>query len=190
TIKDPKNSSSTPYTFSLAIIGNMPFIAKLDKDGAVQWARTPSGYTNSIGQTGLYFGLGVALRGGEVAFATQGVYTIWDGFTINRPINHKSDPLLMRFSKQTGNVLGMHDIQGSAGEDHLMTAVAVDNDGNYVVGGSYYGNLFTDRGVTNHLGYIGKYDFFAAKLSASVCGTAVSTEEFNRLSVNVYPNPT
>ncbi len=190
TIKDPKNSSSTPYTFSLAIIGHIPFIVKLDKDGAVQWARTPSGYTNSIAQTGSYFGLNVALRGGEVAFATNGTNTIWDGFSMNYPSGHKSDPLLMRFSKQTGNVVGMHHIEGSAGEHHLMTAVAVDNDGNYVVGGSYYGNLFTDRGVTNQLGYIGKYDFFAAKLAASVCGTAVSTEEFNRLQLNVYPNPT
>src|SRR5690554_6179997 len=190
-IIDPKNSANNPYDFVFDLAGgNVPFIAKLDKDGAVQWARTPSGYTWSGAYTGSYFGSNVALRGGEVAFATNGTNTIWDGFSMNYPSGHKSDPLLMRFSKQTGNVVGMHHIEGSAGEHHLMTAVAVDNDGNYVVGGSYYGNLFTDRGVTNQLGYIGKYDFFAAKLAASVCGTAVSTEEFNRLQLNVYPNPT
>src|SRR5690554_8114747 len=120
----------------------------------------------------------------------MGAHTIWDGFSINRPPNHKIDPLLVRFNKQTGAVIGMHDIQGSAGRDHMITAVAVDNDGNYVVGGSYYGNLFTDRPINQWLGYIGKYDFFAAKLAASVCGTAVSTEEFNSLQLNVYPNPT
>src|SRR5690554_2798148 len=190
-IIDPKNPTNNPYDFVFDVpFGNLPFIAKLNKDGAVQWARTPSGYNWYAGPTGLYFGFEVALRHNEVAFATMGAHTIWDGFSINRPPNHKIDPLLVRFNKQTGAVIGMHDIQGSAGQDHMITAVTVDNDGNYVVGGSYYGNLFTDRGVTNQLGYIGKYDFFAAKLAASVCGTAVSTEEFNRLQLNVYPNPT
>ena len=190
-IIDPKNPTNNPYDFVFDVpSGNLPFIAKLNKDGAVQWARTPSGYNWYAGPTGLYFGFEVALRHNEVAFATMGAHTIWDGFSINRPPNHKIDPLLVRFNKQTGAVIGMHDIQGSAGQDHMITAVTVDNDGNYVVGGSYYGNLFTDRGVTNQLGYIGKYDFFAAKLAASVCGTAVSTEEFNRLQLNVYPNPT
>src|SRR5690554_6542789 len=190
-IIDPINPTNNPYDFVFDLAGgNMPFIAKLNKDGAVQWARTPSGYTWSGAYTGSYFGLNVALRGGEVAFATNGTNTIWDGFSMNYPSGHKSDPLLMRFSKQTGNVVGMHHIEGSAGEHHLMTAVAVDNDGNYVVGGSYYGNLFTGGGSVSMLGGIGKYDFFAAKLAASVCGTAVSTEEFNRLQLNVYPNPT
>src|SRR5690606_7752716 len=36
----------------------------------------------------------------------------------------------------------------------------------------------------------GYYDFFVAKLAASVCGTTVSNEEFNNITVNVYPNPT
>src|SRR5690606_13763169 len=172
--------------------GNMPFIAKLNSSGAVQWARTPSGYSDSAGLTGDYWGFGLALRNNanEVAFATMGVYTIWDNFSINRPQNHNSDPILMRFNKQTGTVVGMHDIMGSAGNFHMLTAVAVDNDGNYVVGGCYYGNLFTDRVQNQWLGYIGKHDFFVAKLAASTCGTAVSTDKLNKLNVNVYPSPT
>ncbi|SEH53728.1 Por secretion system C-terminal sorting domain-containing protein [Paenimyroides aquimaris] len=189
-IKDPKNTSATPFTFNIAVWGNMPFIAKLNSSGTAQWARTPSGYTWSTAQTGDYWGFGLALRGGEVAFATMGSHTIWDGFSINRPQGHQSDPMLMRFSKQTGNVLAMHDIEGSTGNNHMLTAVAVDNDGNYVVGGCYQGNLFTGGGNVGLLGAIGKYDFFVAKLAASVCGTSVSNEEFNKLNVNVYPNPT
>jgi len=192
TIKNSKDPSSTPYTFNIGITGNMPFIAKLDRDGAVQWARTPTSYNNSAANTGDYWGFGLALRNNanEVAFATMGSNTIWDNFSINRPQNHKSDPILMRFNKQTGTVVGMHDIMGSAGNFHMLTAVAVDNDGNYVVGGCYNGNLFTDRPQNQWLGYIGKHDFFVAKLAASVCGTAVSTEDFNNIKVNVYPNPT
>src|SRR5690606_39095259 len=79
---------------------------------------------------------------------------------------------------------------GSTGNNHMLTAVAVDNDGNYVVGGCYQGNLFTGGGNVGLLGAIGRYDFFVAKLAASVYGTAVSTDKFNTLNVNVYPNPT
>ncbi len=190
-IKDPKSTTSTPYTFTFSLPGgNMPFIAKLNSNGVTQWARTPTGYNWSGAQTGTYWGFGMALRYNEVAFATMGSHTIWDGFSINRPQGHQSDPLLMRFNKQTGAVIGMHDIQGSTGNNHMLTAVAVDNDGNYVVGGCYQGNLFTGGGSVGLLGAIGKYDFFVAKLGASTCGTSVSTDKFNKLNVNVYPNPT
>src|SRR5690606_24149238 len=189
-IIDSKNPTINPYSFNLSINGNMPFIAKLNSSGTVQWARTPTGYNSPTADTGQYYGYGLALRGGEVAFATMGSNTIWDGFSINRPSGHKSDPLLMRFSKQNGNVLAMHDIQGSSGKDHILTTVAVDNDGNYVVGGGYQGSLFTGGGTVNTLGSIGYYDFFVAKLAASICGTTVSNEEFNNITVNVYPNPT
>jgi len=189
-IKDPKNTSATPYTFNIAVWGNMPFVAKLNSSGTAQWARTPSGYNWSTAATGDYWGFGLALRYNEVAFATMGGNTIWDGFSINRPQGHQSDPLLMRFNKDTGAVIGMHDIEGSTGNNHMLTAVAVDNDGNYVVGGCYQGNLFTGGGKVGLLGAIGKYDFFVAKLAASTCGTAVSADKFNKITVNVYPNPT
>ena len=190
-IKDPKNNTSTPYTLTFNLPGgNIPFIAKLNSSGTVQWARTPTGYNWSGAQTGSYWGFGLALRYNEVAFATMGSHTIWDGFSINRPQGHQSDPMLMRFNKQTGAVIGMHDIEGSTGNNHMLTAVAVDNDGNYVVGGCYQGNLFTGGGKVGLLGAIGKYDFFVAKLAASTCGTAVSADKFNKITVNVYPNPT
>ena len=191
-IINSKNPTLNPYAFSLSVNGNMPFIAKLNSSGTVQWARTPSGYNLPTADTRQYYGYGLALRNNanEVAFATMGSNTIWDGFSINRPQGHESDPMLMRFNKQTGAVIGMHDIQGSAGKNHLLTAVAVDNDGNYVVGGGYQGSLFTSGGTVSTLGSIGYYDFFVAKLGASTCGTAVSTDKFNSITVNVYPNPT
>ena len=191
-IIDSKNPTNNPYSFNLSINGNMPFIAKLNSNGVVQWARTPSGYNLQTADTRQYYGFGLALRNNanEVAFATMGSNTIWDGFSINRPQGHESDPLLMRFNKQTGAVVGMHDIQGSTGKNHMLTAIAVDNDGNYIVGGAYQGSLFTGGGTVNTLGSIGYYDFFVAKLAASNCGTSVSTKEFNSINVSVYPNPT
>ena len=192
-IIDSKNPTVNPYTFTFDIAyGNMPFIAKLNSSGTVQWARTPSGYNSQTAITGQYYGFGLALRNNanEIAFATMGNNTIWDGFSINRAPNNQPDPLLMRFNKNTGAVVGMHDIQGSMGSMHMLTAVAVDNDGNYVVGGAFEGYLFPQHSSIPMLMGNGHYDFFVAKLGASVCGTAVSTKDFNKLNVNVYPNPT
>src|SRR5690606_16778151 len=168
-IIDSKNPTINPYSFNLSINGNMPFIAKLNSNGVVQWAGTPTGYNSPTADSCQYYVYGLTLRNiaNEVAFATMGSNTVWDGFSLNRPAGHKSDPLLMRFSKQNGNVLAMHDIEGSSGKDHILTTVAVDNDGNYVVGGGYQGSLFTGGGTVNTLSSIGYYDFFVAKLAAS-----------------------
>src|SRR5690606_14496576 len=189
-IIDTKNPANNPYTFNLSVSGNMPFIAKLNSSGTIKWARTLTGYNSLSADTGQYLGFGLALRYNEVAFVTMGNNTIWDGFSINRGPNNQPDPLLMRFNKQTGTVVGMHDIQGSMGSMHMLTAVAVDNDGNYVVGGAFEGYLFPQHSSIPMLMGNGHYDFFVAKLAASVCGTAVSTDKFNKLNVTVYPNPT
>src|SRR5690606_1838835 len=78
-IIDSKSPTINPYSFNLSINGNMPFIAKLNSSGTVQWARTPTGYNSPTADTGQYYGYGLALRGGEVAFATMGSNTVWDG---------------------------------------------------------------------------------------------------------------
>ena len=187
-IINPKNPAVNAYTFNITSIqGNMPFIARLNKNGVVQWARTP---TNDV--SNMYYSHSLALRGNEVALATEGGSgMVWDSFSMSRPagVGYQPDPVLVRFSKQTGTVVGLHDIEGNMTYDKL-TVVEVDNDGNYVVGGAFKSNLFGTHPTINMLVTNGHYDFFAAKLAASVCGTPVSNEEFNKLNVNVYPNPT
>ena len=186
-IINPKNPAVNAYTFNITSTqGNMPFIARLNKNGVVQWARTPDNDTSNM-----YYSHSLALRGNEVALATEGTYMIWDNFSMNQQFVNglQPNPVLVRFNKQTGTVVGLHDIEGSTNY-HKLTAVEVDNDGNYVVGGAFNGNLFGTHPTINMLVTNGHYDFFAAKLAASVCGTTVSNEEFNKLNVNVYPNPT
>jgi len=187
-IINPKNPTNNPYNFTFDVAyGLMPFIVKLNKNGVVQWARTPSGYNWGPAITGLYYAYGVAINGNEVALATEGGNTIWDSFSITRPPNHQQDPLLMRFNKNTGVVVGMHDIMASGGNIQKMTAVAVDNYGNYVVGGCFMGNIFTNNfnGIPETATNGTYYDFFVAKLT-----NPLSTKEFNNITVNVYPNPT
>ncbi|MCP1994562.1 T9SS type A sorting domain-containing protein [Flavobacterium sp. HSC-61S13] len=188
---NPRNPTLNPYTFKLNFIGNMPFIAKLNSSGDVIWARTPTGYNWSTADSGQYYAFKVALNGNEVALATHGMNTIWDDFQIDRPKNHLNDPILMRFNKKTGAVLGMHDIMGLHGSYQLMTAVEVDNDGNYVVGGAMEGSLFNDNaGGIETLYCNGHYDFYVAKLAAGPCGKNLNTETFNPMGLQLYPNPT
>ncbi|SEH53719.1 Por secretion system C-terminal sorting domain-containing protein [Paenimyroides aquimaris] len=187
-IINPKNPTNNPYNFTFDVAyGLMPFIVKLNKNGVVQWARTPSGYNWGPAITGSYYAFGVVINGNEVALATDGSNTIWDTFNITRPQNHQSDPLLVRFNKQTGAVVGMHDIMASGGNIQKMTAVAVDNNGNYVVGGCFMGNIFTNNfnGIPETATNGTYYDFFVTKLT-----NPLSTDKFNKLNVNVYPNPT
>ncbi|MCP1994561.1 T9SS type A sorting domain-containing protein [Flavobacterium sp. HSC-61S13] len=188
---NPKNPTLNPYTFKLNITGNMPFIAKLNSSGDVIWAQTPTGYNWRTAITGQYHAFGVALNGDEVVLAMNGNNTIWDDFQIDRPMNHKADPMLVRFNKKTGAVLGMHDIMGLHGSYQLMTAVETDKDGNYVVGGAMEGSLFNDNaGGIETLYCNGHYDFYVAKLAAGPCGKNLNTETFNPMGLQLYPNPT
>lgn len=167
-------------------------IIKFDSDGDVQWVESIAGFNQTAGTPGpIYAHGGIAINNNEVALGTQGSNLFWGNIEVPRPASHQPDPLLVRFDKQTGNVIDVHDIQGSISENQRMTAVATDHDGNYIAGGSFETNLF----MNNSLGLApllstGEGDFFVAKLANSECGSGLSTDDFNALSFNVYPNPT
>ncbi len=187
------SASFGDYTFTNLVSGNRPYILKMNSDGEVQWSKTPSGYIDPVAATGSYFAYDVAINGNEVALATHGRSTVWDNFSINRPSGHGNDPYLIRFNKQTGEVIGLHDIYGSGG-NHGLTAVTADQDGNYVVGGAMRNSLFTNNpnGIPTLYNISdGSYtDFFMARLAATPCGTNVSTEVFKEQTLKLYPNPT
>ncbi len=183
-IINPKNPTVNAYTFNIVSSQvKMPFVARLNKNGVVQWARTPTNDTSNN-----YFGYGLVINGNEVGLATNGTYMIWDNYSMNQQFvnGFQPDPVLIRLNKQTGTVIGMHNIQGSMNYN-ILTAVAVDNYGNYVVGGSFVDNIFTNNfnGVPEKNGNGAYHDFFVAKLT-----NPLSTDKFNKLNVNVYPNPT
>ncbi|MFA5670701.1 MAG: T9SS type A sorting domain-containing protein [Balneolaceae bacterium] len=190
-IYDP-NDSGTDYVFTPnAMTNNMPFLVRLNSQGTVQWVKTPElapNYSSAMAVRSK----GIALRGNEVALGSHESYFKWDSFVKNNPLYFQADATLLRFDKQTGTTIGMHDIKGSIDTYHqVIQAVAVYNDGNYVTGGSFEGSLFVNPGSNiPMISSQGKEDFFVAKLAASVCGTAVSVADFNKLKVNVYPNPT
>lgn len=193
-IYDPTDTQVVPYIFTPGIDYKIPTVIKFsynnNNEVSVQWAKTPTAYAANR-TTGAYTEVkGLASRGNEIALGTGTAYFIWDNFVQNPAQFHAPSPALIRFDTQTGNTVGMHTIESPADYSGYITAVAVDNDGNYVTGGAFQAVLFTNNANVNQLVSSGGNDFFVAKLAASVCGTPVSTNKFNKLNVNVYPNPT
>ncbi|WCM41943.1 T9SS type A sorting domain-containing protein [Flavobacterium sp. CBA20B-1] len=190
-IYDPTDSSVTPYNITTGADYTVPMIVKFNSDGDVQWVQATAAFSTGVLAPGLRHGKGIAINNDEVAFAAQASAEFWGTIEVVRPVtNYQPDPILVRLDKQTGNVIGVHDIEGEPLSTKRMTAVAVDNDGNYITGGSFNANLFMNNTLgINPLISTGEADFFVAKLANSACGS-VSTDDFNTLSFNVYPNPT
>jgi len=189
-IYDPADTS-TEYSFVPTASTSLPTLIKFNSNGTVQWVKQPTAFAPNFSSGVFVIPKGIAINGNEVAFGSSEGYFVWDSFTQNNPQFYQPDPTLLRFNKQTGMTLGMHDIKGDPATHQSMTAVATDNDGNYITGGSFQANLFMNNtlGITP-LVSTGEADFFVAKLANSVCGSGASTNKFNQLNVTVYPNPT
>lgn len=190
-IYDPTNTSIPDYSYTPSVNTTLPTLVKFNSSGTVQWLKTPTAFAPNFSSGTPIIPRGLALNGSEIAFGSSEAYFVWDSFTQNNPQSYQPDPTLLRFNKQTGMTVGMHTINGDPGTRQSMTAVATDNDGNYITGGSFQANLFMNNtlGITP-LVSTGEADFFVAKLGATPCGTPVSTDKFNPLNVNIYPNPT
>ena len=189
-IYDPNGTYAYPFVPTPHT--GLPTVIKLSSDGIVQWMTYPVDFAPSyLGNTSLN-PKGLAINGDEIAFGSEESYLIWEGFPQNYLPNHKPDPTLLRFDKQTGTTLGMHRISGYSDEVQYMTAVATDHDGNYITGGSFQANLFMNNNLgINPLISTGEADFFVAKLANSECGSGnMGTNNPNKISINLFPNPT
>ncbi|WP_116787671.1 T9SS type A sorting domain-containing protein [Flavobacterium psychrotrophum] len=182
------------YAFPTTVEGNVPYVLKLNPQGAVQWMTTPSGYTTEI-YTGSHHNHALVINGDEVGVATQATNEIWGNVSVNLPANHMSDPGLLRLNKTTGTAIGFHLINGAFGYNDALTAVTTDNDGNYVAGGYFYYQLFTNGDdniptLNKVLGDVSGTDFFITKLAAGPCGIPAAIEHVAYNEARVYPNPT
>lgn len=180
------------YTFPSTVSGNVVYLLKLNSQGNVLWGTTP----NFVTTANKAFDL--VINGDEVALATEMHDGAWGSATLIREPNHLTDPVVVRFNKNTGAAIKIHDIYGPAGYKDALTAIAVDNDGNYITGGYFRYQLFTkeDDNIAT-LAKVGGQtaftDFFVAKLANSACGSGgppVGTSDFNKTKLRIYPNPT
>ncbi|MFZ4929588.1 T9SS type A sorting domain-containing protein [Chryseobacterium sp. Mn2064] len=206
-IKDPTSSDiyisgryfmigTTPtfgnYTFpSSSYQGQTPFVMKLNSGGSVQWTKIADGIT-SFG--GYPFVKGkLAINGNELAFAKGSWNDIWGSYSMVRPNGDKADPLLVRLNKDSGAIIGAAEVKSNYDSQDEFTAIAVDNDGNYILGGLFHDQLFTDpndgintMGV-NVIG--GKSQSFFTKYAKSACSQMSVEETAAQAGMQLYPNP-
>lgn len=182
------------YNFPLPLnTGYNPFVMKLGSGGNVQWAKIAESLSpnNNVGYRFMKGNL--VINGNELAFVKGSRSDIWGSFAMTRPQNDLADPLLIRFNKNDGTVLGTNEIQSNFGFQDELTSVAVDNDGNYIVGGFFHNQLFTDPAdginTLTATGNSGKSQFFVAKLAKSACSALSVEETAIEAGIKIYPNP-
>ncbi len=176
------------YTFP-PVKGNVVWVMKMAPDGTVLWGTTPNEETSSN------FPYDIAINGDEIALATEMFKGTWGDVAIDRGQNYLTDPVIVRFNKNTGVAFALHDALGPAGAKDSFTAIATDNDGNYIAGGYFRKQLFmsaTDGVETlTKVNDVPNYtDFFIAKLAAGPCGVPAGTIDSALSSLNIYPVPT
>lgn len=182
------------YTFPITTYGgHKPFVMKLNSDGVVQWAKIPDGITNLTNQGYRFMKGKIAQNGNEIAFAHGSWGSTWSNYTMIRPSGDRADPILVRFNKDTGSVLGLGDVLSNQGTVDEFTAITVDKDGNYVLGGFFHQQLFTapndnvNTMAVNVAG--GKSQNFFTKYAKSACSALSVEETAAQAGIQIYPNP-
>ena len=167
--------------------GVASFTIKLNTNGVYQWG------TNATYSTGtISTGYAVVVNGNEVAMGTSMINTnTWDGATFTRPFGSAQDPVVVRMDKNTGSVIAIEDVEGPYGFNDEVTALAVDNFGNYVVGGYVTNSLFAnDPNVSIITNSGGDSDFWFARLAKTDCnGVPLSNGDIKEQSFKIFPNP-
>ena len=196
------NSTPTPtfsggnYSYNLPTTPqavDQNFVMKIDSDGNVLWTKIPTSTDSNFAGTRSTRAK-IALNGNEIAFVkgTRSI-EIWDGFTITSPQNDLANSLLVRLNKDTGAAINVHPIKSDYGSEDELTSITVDNDGNYVMGGYFSTQIFTDPndGIpTISYSANNKSQFYVAKLGKVPC-SPLATEEISIKDTDMqfYPNP-
>ncbi|MEP0481203.1 MAG: T9SS type A sorting domain-containing protein [Nonlabens sp.] len=164
------------------------YVIKLNSSGMLQWGTNP---TYSTG--GISTGYALQVNGNEVAMGgSLGNANTWSGINFNRPLlSSAQDPVVVRFNKNTGTVIAIEDIEGPSGFDDEITALGVDNFGNYIVGGYVTNSLFlNDPNVPVITNGTGDSDFWFGQLAKTDCaGVLLSNEDLQQSRASIYPNP-
>ncbi|WP_262152636.1 T9SS type A sorting domain-containing protein [Chryseobacterium foetidum] len=192
----PTPATFGSYTFSTPLSGRISFVAKLNISGTVLWCTNPVALSDGSTQVAVENArMPITIKGNEVLFAKGSIRETWGNFPMVRPVNERTDPLVVKFNKDTGAITGTHEVLGSSGAEDHFTAIATDNDGNIMLGGFINGQLFVDPNdgvptISNASGSQ-KSNFFFAKLANTAC-SALSTAEtkIEDSQISFYPNPT
>ena len=187
------------YSFNTPLTGSISYVMKLSTSNtgsSILWSTIPSSLSD--GESYVFVAnarMPIAIKGSEILFAKGSIREVWGAYPMVRPLNDRTDPLLVRLNKETGVVNGTYEVQGSYGAEDHFTAVAVDNDNNILLGGFINQQLFTASNdniptISNAPGS-SKSNFFIAKLATSANCAGLSTQEITaeNAQLSFYPNP-
>lgn len=189
-------STFSNHTFTTSVGGQISFVMKVNNLGNVEWCSNTTSLSDGSLITFMQNArMPIALRGNEVVFAKGSIREVWGTYPMVRPPNDGTDPLVVRLNKDTGAVIGTHEVLGNYGPHDQFTAIATDMDGNIMLGGFINQQLFVDPadGVPTISNVPGnsKTNFFFAKLATSANCSQMSTDEVSDTKPNItfYPNP-
>ncbi|UOE39419.1 T9SS type A sorting domain-containing protein [Chryseobacterium oryzae] len=191
------NSTATfgNYTFpTTSYNGHIPFVVKLNSAGNVLWSKIADGAPGTVGNATYGFMKGrIVQNGNEIGFAHGSWGSAWGSYNMTRPSGDRADPILVRLNKDSGAVLGMGDVLSNQGTIDEFTAITVDNDGNYVLGGFFHQQLFTDANDNVPTMAInvtaGKSQNFFTKYAKTPCSNLSVEETSAEAGLQFYPNP-
>jgi len=162
-----------------------PFLVKLDSDGNLIWG------TNAI-QSSRFPGRSIAIDGDDVYLGLGILGNTWDGINVPGPILQGAvpDPSIIRFDAATGDVEDVISMPQTSSYQDAFMSIAVDGYGNIIGGGYFGGSLLNNHpaGPLNNTG--GDSDFFIAQYGTGNCSETASSEDFNKIKLNIHPNPT
>src|SRR5690606_7854205 len=109
---------------------------------------------------------------------------IWGAYELISEEGYTTILALLRLISETSEVLAATHIVGFGS----FTKVVGDQNGDLVLGGYFFGQMFSDDEGVRTLQSANNYtDFFMTKL---VLDTDSSTDNFLQANIKVYPNPT
>jgi len=188
-------ASMAGYNFTQ--FSTSPYVIKLDAAGNLLWGTNLNPHDGTAPATNNSCqncpGRALVVKGDEVFMAGSLLANAWGSILIPRSFGDGWVPILMRFNKHTGVPVGYHmvpDLLGISSTEELM-AVALDHDGNFVVGGYARSTIFVNHPTIAPLTTNGGYsDFFIAKLGDTPCSPPMSVEDVPKSKLILYPNPT
>lgn len=182
------------YTFpAVQYLEQVPFVMRLTADGAVKWSKIPDSMPG-VANSGYGFMKGkIVQNGNEIGFAHGSWGSTWGNYSFTRPSGDRADPIIVRLNKDTGAVLGLGGIHSNYYTMDEFTSIAVDKDGNYVLGGFFQQQLFTDSADNINTMFINvsiyKSQNFFTKYAKSACSQLSVEETSAQAGIQIFPNP-
>ena len=162
-----------------------PFLVKLDSDGNLIWGTNAIEYSRFPGRS-------IAIDGDDVYLGLGILGNTWDGVNVPGPELQGlvPDPSIIRFDAASGDVEDVISMPQTSSYQDAFMSIAVDGYGNIISGGYFGGSLLNNHpaGPLNNIG--GDSDFFIAQYGTGNCSETASSEDFNKIKLNIHPNPT